>query len=429
MAIDPTINPKARSWIHVDPESHFPIQNMPYGIFSRKHESKRACIAIGDHVLDLAVLYDEGLLSQGQIPFNVFALDRLNEFMACGKSAWTSTRKRLFQLLEEKTPDLRDNVMVQRRALIPIAEVQMHLPVFIGDYVDFYSSEQHATNVGSMFRPDNPLMPNWKHLPVGYNGRASSIVLSGSAIRRPCGQILPPSTEKPIESASKALDFELEVGFYTGKSSELGTRVPTSAAEEYIFGISLVNDWSARDIQRWEYQPLGPFLSKSFGTSVSPWVVTLDALAPWRIAGPKQSPPVLPYLKYRGKWRFDIQLEVWLQTQKMTSPQRISKTTFKNMYWNMAQQLAHQSVNGTNIQVGDLYASGTVSGDTPDSYGSMLELAWRGEKPIEISETGETRSFLQDGDVVAMTGWCQGDGYRVGFGECVGQILPAEEIA
>lgn len=429
MAKDQTTNPKARSWINVDPESHFPIQNLPYGIFSRRHEPKRACVAIGDQILDLALLYDEGLLSQGHIPFNVFALDRLNEFMACGRPAWQSIRRRLFELLEEKTPDLRDNRELQKRALIPMSEVQMHLPVFIGDYVDFYSSEQHATNVGSMFRPDNPLMPNWKHLPVGYNGRASSIVISGTPIRRPNGQILPPNEEEPIQSASKALDFELEVGFYTGKANELGTRVSTSDAEDYIFGLCLVNDWSARDIQRWEYQPLGPFLSKSFGTSVSPWVVTLDALAPWRVSGPRQSPAVLPYLKYSGKWRLDIELEVWLQSEKMSGPQRICKTNFKNMYWNMAQQLAHQTINGTNVQVGDLYASGTVSGNEPDSYGSMLELAWRGERPIALEETGETRAFLQDGDVVAMTGYCQGDGYRVGFGECVGQIQPAEEIA
>lgn len=420
---DKTNHPKAKSWIMVDPDSHFPIQNLPYGIFSRKHENKRACVAIGDYVLDLSLLYDEGLLSQGLIPFNVFALDRLNEFMACGRAAWKSVRQRVFELLEEKTPDLRDNKSLQNRALIPMKEVQMHLPVFIGDYVDFYSSEQHATNVGSMFRPDNPLMPNWKHLPVGYNGRASSIVISGTPIKRPHGQIVPPGEETPICAATRSLDFELEVGFYTGKSNELGTCVSTSEAEEYIFGLCLVNDWSARDIQRWEYQPLGPFLSKSFGTSVSPWVVTLDALAPWRVSGPRQSPRVLPYLQYEGKWRFNIELEVWLQTQRMTKPQRICKTNFKNMYWNMAQQLAHQTINGTNVQVGDLYASGTVSGDAPDSYGSMLELAWRGERPLTMEETGETRSFLQDGDRVIMTGWCQGKGYRVGFGEVTGAII------
>lgn len=423
--LDVTIDPAARSWIEVAPDSHFSIQNLPYGVFSRQNDSRRCGIAIGDYVLDLSVLYDEGFFNQALIPINVFALPVLNEFMACGLQAWRHVRGRLFELLREDAPDVRDNRRLRERILVPINEVMMHLPVSIGNFVDFYSSEQHARNVGSMFRPDNPLMPNWKHLPVAYNGRASSVVVSGTPIRRPKGQTLPPGAESPVYGPTSCLDFELEMGFYTGKSNPLGTQVTTDEAEQYIFGMCLVNDWSARDIQRWEYQPLGPFLSKSFGTSVSPWIVSLDALAPWRIPGPKQDPPVLPYLGYEGNWHFDIHLEVALQSERMSSPQVVCRTNFKNMYWNIAQQLAHQTVNGTNVQIGDLYASGTVSGDLPDSWGSMLELTWRGERPITLKESGEQRSFLNDNDTVIMTGWCQGEGYRVGFGEVVGKVLPA----
>ena len=290
--------------------------------------------------------------------------------------------------------------------------------------MDFYSSEQHATNVGSMFRPDAPLKPNWKHLPVGYNGRASSVVVSGTPIHRPMGQTLPGQATEPVFGPSKNLDFELEVGFFCGAENAMGTRVSTAEADDYIFGIVLVNDWSARDIQRWEYEPLGPFLAKTFATTISPWVVTMAALDEFRIAGPEQDPPVFDYLKYDKPWRLNLELEVYLQTSQMSRPQRISRTNFQNMYWNMAQQLAHQTVNGTNVQVGDLYASGTVSGDAPDSYGSMLELAWRGERPLTMEETGEERKFLQDGDTVTMTGYCQAEGYRIGFGEAVGTIVP-----
>jgi fumarylacetoacetase len=421
-----TTDPNAQSWILTDPESHFPIQNLPYGVFSRGHEPPRVGVAIGEFILDLATMYDEGLISQSRVPFNVFSLPRLNEFMACGRLAWQSTREAVFTLLLSKTATLRDNAELRRHALVPMRETSMHLPVFIGDYVDFYSSEQHATNVGRMFRPDNPLLPNWKHIPIGYNGRASSIVISGTPIRRPMGQIVPPDSETPVFAPTRNLDFELEVGFYTGKSNALGSTIPIADAEEYIFGLTLVNDWSARDIQRWEYQPLGPFLAKTFGTSVSPWVVPLDAVSRFRIAGGEQDPEPLPHLRSSAAWHLDMHLEVSLRTSGMTSPQVLSRTNFRYMYWSMAQQLAHQASNGTNVQVGDLYASGTISGETPDSLGSMLELAWRGERPIALTETGEARSFLQDGDEVAMSGWCQGDGYRVGFGEVVGRVLPAE---
>jgi fumarylacetoacetase len=410
-----------KSWIETAEDSHFPIQNLPYGVFSRNGEVARTCTRIGDYVLDLAAVHEAGLLPGA----GVYDRPYLNDFMALGLPAWTEVRAALTDLLREGEPSLRDDADLRERALIPINEVRMHLPVNIGAFVDFYSSEQHATNVGSMFRPDAPLKPNWRHLPVGYNGRASSIVLSGTPIKRPMGQTAPGQATEPIFGPCKNLDFELEVGFFSGAENPLGNRVATSQADEFVFGLVLVNDWSARDIQRWEYEPLGPFLAKTFATTISPWVVPMAALDPFRIIGPMQDPPVLDYLKYDKPWRLNMELEVLLQTEKMTKPQVISRTNFRNMYWNMAQQLAHQTVNGTNVQVGDLYASGTVSGDEPDSYGSMLELAWRGERPITMEETGEERKFLQDGDTVTLSGYCQGDGYRVGFGEASGKILPA----
>lgn len=410
-----------KSWIDVSEDSHFPIQNLPYGVFSRKGGPSRVGVRIGDFVLDLVEIHAAGLLPGP----SVYGVPYLNDFMALGRTSWLDVRATLTDLLREGESTLRDDLELRNRALVPITEVQMHLPVKIGAYVDFYSSEQHATNVGSMFRPDAPLKPNWKYLPVGYNGRASSVVVSGTPIKRPMGQTAPGQATEPIYGPSKNLDFELEVGFFTGADNPLGSQVSTAKADDFIFGLALVNDWSARDIQRWEYEPLGPFLAKTFATTVSPWVVPMAALDPFRIIGPMQDPPVLDYLKYDKPWRLNIELEVWLQTEKMTKPQLISETNFRNMYWNMAQQLAHQTVNGTNVQIGDLYASGTVSGEHPGSYGSMLELAWRGERPITMEESGEERKFLQDGDTVTLTGYCQGEGYRVGFGEAVGRILPA----
>lgn len=409
-----------QSWVEVPAESHFPIQNLPYGVFSGGGDA-RVGVRIGDFAIDLVALHDGGLLPGA----NVYDRPFINDLMALGPRAWHEIRAALIDILRDSEPTLRDDAELREAALIPISQVKMHLPVKIGAFVDFYSSEQHATNVGSMFRPDAPLMPNWKHLPVGYNGRASSIVVSGTPIRRPQGQTAPGEATEPIFGPSKNLDFELEVGFFTGSENPLGNQVPTSRAGDFIFGLVLVNDWSARDIQRWEYQPLGPFLAKSFATTISPWVVTMAALDPFRIPGPAQDPPVLDYLKYDKPWRLDMILEIHLKTEKMSQPQTICRTNFKNMYWNMAQQLAHQTVNGTNVQVGDLYASGTVSGDEPDSFGSMLELAWRGEKPITMQETGEERKFLQDGDTVSLSGYCQGDGYRIGFGDATGSIRAA----
>lgn len=417
------------SWIESAEGSDFPIENLPYCIFSDKGGCKRAGVRIGSKILDLSLLYDTGFLPKGLAAHNVFAEQSLNDFMACGRKIWTETRRILTDILAESNPSLRDDEELCARALHEVESVQLHLPVDIGAFVDFYSSEQHATNVGKMLRPDNPLMPNWKHLPVGYNGRASSVVISGTGIRRPNGQTMPQNAESPVFGPSRNLDFELEVGFFTGRENQLGGVVSTADAQEFIFGIVLVNDWSARDIQKWEYQPLGPFLAKSFATTISSYVVTLDALAPFLMEPVLQEPEVLPYLKSDKSWRYDINLEVALKTKAASRPQTICKTNYKNMYWSMAQQLAHQCVNGTNVQVGDLYASGTVSGDRPDSFGSMLELSWRGEKPILIEETGEERSFLQDGDTVIMTGHCDGDGYRIGFGEASGTILPAHDIA
>jgi fumarylacetoacetase len=424
-----------KAFIDVDPGSHFPIQNLPYGAFKRRGNLSQARgkasigVAIGDQVLDLSVLEEAGLLSpQSLAGKRVFAEETLNSFMAAGRAAWRETREILTRLLGHNEPTLRDNAKLRDRALVPVSEVQMQLPARIGDYTDFYSSREHSTNVGIMFRgKENALMPNWLHLPVAYHGRASSIVISGTDLRRPCGQSKADDAPAPTFGPSKMLDFELEMGFFVGPGNALGTPIPTSSAREHIFGMVLVNDWSARDIQKWEYQPLGPFLSKNFGTSISPWVVTLDALEPFRTSGPPQTDPQpLPYLRVNEPMAYDIQLEVLLQTSQHDRPVRVSKSNFKYMYWNIAQQLAHHTVNGCNLQPGDMLASGTISGPTPDSYGSMLELAWKGTKPIALPN-GQTRASLQDDDRVTITGWCEGNGYRVGFGEVSGRVLPARE--
>ena len=329
------------------------------------------------------------------------------------------------RLLRADEPALRDNAALRPRALWPLAQVELLLPVEVGDYTDFYSSREHATNVGTMLRgPENALMPNWLHLPVAYHGRASSVVVSDTDLRRPKGQYKPADAHAPLFGPSRSLDFELEMGFFIGPGNELGRPIPIGNAADHIFGMVLVNDWSARDIQAWEYQPLGPFLAKNFGTTISPWVVPLEALEPFRVAGPVQHPPPLPYLQSQGNWAYDIQVEVRLQGERMDRPHRISSSNFKYLYWNMCQQLAHHTVNGCNLRTGDLLASGTISGPAPDSYGSLLELTWRGSKPLSLPN-GEQRTFLQDGDRVTMTGWCQGQGYRVGFGEATGKMLGA----
>lgn len=403
----------------------FPIQNLPYGVFSGREQGPRVGVAIGDHVLDLSVLAEAGLLPS----YNVFAEPSLNALMSCGREAWNEVRATLQCLLDEETPTLRGNRRLRTRALIPVQEVTMHLPVAVGDYTDFYSSKPHATNVGSIFRDkNNPLLPNWLHLPVAYHGRASSLVVSGTPIRRPYGQTKRPEEASPAFGPSLELDFELEIGYFIGQGNILGDPISVTDAQQHLFGLVLVNDWSARDLQRWEYVPLGPFLAKNFGTSISPWVVPFTALQPFRVAGPKQDPTPLPYLSNSEDAAYDIFLEVKLQTSAMAEAHPISRTNFKEMYWSIGQQVAHHTLTGCNLRLGDLLASGTLSGSAKNSYGSLLELAWAGKEPLELPN-GERRSFLEDGDTVILTGYAQGDGYRIGLGEVRGTVLPAKAPA
>jgi fumarylacetoacetase len=416
-----------KSFIEVSPDSHFPIQNLPFGIFQPKGGKPRAGVAIGDLVADLSVLEDLGHFRSPEFRGRkVFSEDSLNSFLALGRPAWRKVRAVLERLLSSKTPILRDNARLRARVFHSQEKVTMKLPVRIGNYTDFYSSYHHAHNVGTMLRgPDNALMPNWKWLPVAYHGRASSIIPSGADVRRPSGQTKPADAPRPSFGPSKSLDYELEMAFLIGPGNSLGDPVPIGRATDHIFGLLLMNDWSARDIQAWEYQPLGPFLAKNFATSISPWVVSLEALEPFREPLPRQDPAPLPYLRGKDDFTFDIQLEAQLQTSSMKAPHMITRTNFQNLYWSISQQLAHHTVNGCNLQPGDLLASGTISGPTEESRGCMLELTWRGANPLKLPN-GEIRKWLDDGDRLTITGWCQGDGYRVGFGEVSGRILPAE---
>lgn len=402
--------------ITVQSDSDFPIQNLPYGIFSTGSKpNPKVCTRLGDFVVDLPALDEQGLFGK---KYGFFADSSLNRFMTSGRETWREIRQRLTRLLGE------DSTSLKEEALIPVDEVQLHLPVQIGDYTDFYASREHATNVGIMFRGrENALMPNWLHLPVGYHGRASSVVLSGADVIRPRGQVKPKDAP-PEFIASRQLDFELEMGFFIGTGNDLGKPISMDSAREHIFGMVLLNDWSARDIQAWEYQPLGPFLAKNFATSISPWVVTMDALEAFRVPGSKQDPAPLPYLQTDSTSGLDITLEVTLQSARMDKPQVISRSNMKHLYWSIEQMLAHHTITGCNMRPGDLCGTGTISGATEDSYGSLLELTWRGEKPIQLPN-GETRTFLQDGDSITMRGYCQGEGYRIGFGEVTAKILPA----
>lgn len=442
--LNSTHSPELRSFIESanTPATDFPIQNLPLGIFSRRasSDSPRPGTAIGDYVLDLAGCADAGLFRQlDQATQEACTETTLNRLMSLGASHSSELRRRLSELLSADNPELRDNETLRSRLLVPMSEVEMHLPAEIGDYTDFYASIHHATNVGSMFRPDNPLLPNYKYLPVGYHGRASSVVVSGRAVRRPMGQISASESGPPVYAASRLLDYELEVGFFIGAGNELGEPIRIEEAEDHIFGLCLLNDWSARDIQRWEYQPLGPFLAKSFATSISPWVVTIEALAPFRrpaFARGEGDPAPLPHLfseidQERGG--IDIELEVWHSSRLMReagiAPQMLSSGNFRDMYWTIAQMVAHQTSNGCNLRPGDLLASGTVSGATRESRGSLLELAWRGTQPVRLA-TGEELRFLQDGDEVILRGYCHRSGAaRIGFGECRGMILPAGELS
>jgi fumarylacetoacetase len=429
-----------KSWISIEKNSDFSIYNIPFGIFSSGNSSPKPATRIGDTVVDLSVLADFGYFDDLDIDdLTVFYQPALNDFIAIGKSLTSKVRNRLIEIFLETNDDFRVNKEACNLALHPVGDVTMHMPVKVGNYTDFYASEQHAYNVGVMFRdPQNALLPNWKHLPVGYHGRASSIVVSGTQIYRPSGQTKTDDQESPIFGPTEQLDFELEMGFIIGRNSVLGSSIKTSETEEYIFGLVLFNDLSARDIQKWEYVPLGPFLSKNFGSVISPWIVTLEALEPFRIPGPVQVPEVLPYLQYEGDKHYDVNLEVLIEPGSQQSAVKrdnselrtqnselLSRSNLKYLYWNFSQMLAHHTVNGCNVEVGDICASGTISGPKEDSYGSMLELAWKGTKPIAMPD-GSSRKFIEDYDTVVMRGYSEKNGIHVGFGECRVTILPAK---
>ena len=417
-------DPNLKSWIEVKPGGDFPIQNLPFGIFKTADREPRAGVAIGEYIMDLSAVAQAGLFDD--ISFNKKTLEQktLNDFIAQGKAVTNAVREKLSDLLRVDNDVLKISNDLQKKVFVPQSEAEMLLPVHIPNYTDFYSSREHATNVGTMFRdPKNALLPNWLHLPVGYHGRASSIVVSGTPIHRPKGQTKADDAENPSFGPSRLLDFELEIAFVVSKETELGSSITTAQAEEHIFGLVLFNDWSARDLQKWEYVPLGPFLAKNFGSIASPWIVTLEALEPFKVESPKQEPAVLPYLQFEGPKNYDLHLQVDIVTASGVS-KTVSNSNFKYMYWNMSQQLAHHTVNGCNIQVGDMYASGTISGPTPDSYGSMLEISWQGKNPVAMPD-GTERRFILDNDTVVMKGYCEKNGVRIGFGECSGKILPA----
>jgi len=418
------------SWVTVPTDSHFPIQNLPYGVFSTVSESgPRIGVAIGNHVLDLAKishLFTGPLLAHHQ---DVFTATTLNSLMGLTREHWAEARTTITSLLSADNPTIRDDDNLRNIALVSQDQVKMHLPASIGDYTDFYSSLDHATNVGTMFRgKDNALMPNWKYLPVGYHGRASSVVVSGTPIRRPLGQTKPVDTEPPKFGPCRLMDFELEMAFFIGgPTKDLGNPIKIDEADEHIFGMVVMNDWSARDIQKWEYVPLGPFGAKNLGTSISPWVVTMEALKPFAVPNYVQDPAPFPYLQHADPYTFDVNLEVAIKPAGSSTSSVVSQSNFKYMYWTMKQQLAHHTITGCNMKPGDLLASGTISGPEPSSFGSMLELSWRGSKPVPLSDGGE-RKFLQDGDTVIMTGVCKGQGYNVGFGTVQGVVLPALQL-
>src|SRR6201982_404381 len=415
-----------KSFIEIPSDSHFPLENLPFGVFEPKRGKTRVGVAIGDLIIDLSALEELGHFRSAEFQNQkVFSQDSLNLFLALGRRAWRKTRDILQHLLSVDTPTLRYDDRLRGKVFHAQRDVSMRLPVRIGNYTDFYSSYHHAHNVGTMLRgPENALMPNWKWLPVAYHGRASSVIVSGTEVHRPSGQTKAPDAAAPTFGPTKSLDYELEMAFLIGPGNSLGTPIPIDRATDHIFGLLLMNDWSARDIQAWEYQPLGPFLAKNFCTSISPWVVTLEALEPFRKPLPPQDPEPLPYLRAKNDFTFDIQLEAQLQTSSMKTPHVITRTNFQNLYWSIAQQLAHHTVNGCNLQPGDLLASGTISGPTEESSGCMLVLTWGGANPLSLPN-GEARKWLEDGDRLTITGWAQADGYRVGFGEVSGGIVGA----
>ena len=418
-------NPNLKSWVSVPKNSDFPIQNLPFGIIGNHILSKRVSVRIGDYALDLKVLAELGYLKETGFDSSDFDAPFLNPMMKKGKLAVRGLRNRISELLLDSSTSLQNNPSQIEQVLHLISAVEVSMPVEIGDYTDFYSSKEHATNVGMMFRdPANALLPNWLWIPVAYHGRASSIVLSGQDIHRPKGQIKPSADEDPIFTPSRQVDFELEMAFITFDGKPLGDSISTEEADSYIFGLCLFNDWSARDIQAWEYVPLGPFLGKNFASSISAWIVTLDALEPFSVESPEQNPKVLPYLEFDGKKAYDIQLQVGILTNNKDETV-VCNSNFKYMYWNMAQQLAHHTSNGCNIRCGDLLGSGTISGKSEDSFGSMLELTWRGTKPLKVKD-GSERKFINDGDSVVMRGHSELNGVRIGFGELKSKLLPAK---
>lgn len=416
-------DPSRKTWINVPEKSDFPIQNIPFGVFITKEDVITIGTRIGDCAIDMGALQQLGYFEGIELTDDMFMQDTLNDFISDGKKTWRLVRNRLAQIFDETNPKLRDNAKHRDVVIFNMADVEMLLPVQIGDYTDFYSSKEHATNVGKMFRdPENALLPNWLHIPVGYHGRSSTIVPSGVPVRRPNGQTMPPEATSPVFGPSKRVDFELETAFITTDANLMGEPIPVDEAEDYIFGMVLFNDWSARDIQKWEYVPLGPFLAKSFASSISPWIVTMDALLPFKTESPEQSPTPLPYLQQKDKSTFDINLQIGIAPEGAEETV-VSRTNFKYMYWTMAQQLAHHTVNGCRVNSGDMMGSGTISGSSQDSFGSMLELTWGGKNPIKLND-GSERKFIEDGDTVTIKGYCENNEVRIGFGECSSKLLP-----
>ncbi|MGL5113104.1 MAG: fumarylacetoacetase [Flavobacterium sp.] len=416
-------NPHRKSWLEVPLDSDFPIQNIPFGVFLTKENIVTVGTRIGEFAIDLGALQQLNYFEGIELTDDMFMQDTLNDFISDGKKTWRLVRNRIAELFDASNPKLRDNEQHKDIVIFKVADVEMQLPVLIGDYTDFYSSKEHATNVGKMFRdPENALLPNWLHIPVGYHGRSSTIIPSGIPVHRPMGQTLPHGETTPVFGPSRLVDFELETAFITTDANVLGENIPVYEAEDHIFGMVLLNDWSARDIQKWEYVPLGPFLAKNFASSISPWIITLDALEPFRTKGPKQSPSPLPYLQSKGKHAFDITLEVSITPQNGV-PNLVSTTNFKYLYWSMCQQLAHHTSNGCRVNSGDMMGSGTISGPTPDSFGSMLELTWGGKNPIQMND-GSERKFINDFDTVTIKGYSKNNEVRIGFGEVSSQLLP-----
>lgn len=416
-------DPSRNTWLEVNKNSDFPIQNIPFGVFLTKEDVITIGTRIGDFAIDMGALQQLGYFEGIELTDDMFMQDTLNDFISDGKKTWRAVRNRLGDIFDHNNPELRDNKAHRAVVIFNMDDVEMQLPVHIGDYTDFYSSKEHATNVGKMFRdPENALLPNWLHIPVGYHGRSSTIVPSGIPVHRPMGQTIPNNDNVPVFGPSKLVDFELETAFITTDVNIMGENIPISEAEDYIFGMVLLNDWSARDIQKWEYVPLGPFLAKNFASSISPWIVTMDALEPFRTKGPKQEPTPLPYLQQKGKNTFDIKLEVYIEPENV-EPSLICQSNFKYLYWSMAQQLAHHTSNGCRVNSGDMMGSGTISGEAADSFGSMLELTWGGKNPL-IMKDGSERKFINDNDTVIMKGYCQNSSVRIGFGEVSSKLLP-----